>query len=296
MSSYKAFYNSDETRISVEHWQNSMSVEMHMHDYFELFYIEKGSCTHIFNGAKTLLIPGDCFLVFPHKEHGFTIHNYASIFNCQFYPDKLEEQVYAAISQSGLDSPSGESQMADTPVPLRQADINQQGIIHMDPQKSAFILNLLQNMHREQESRSDYYEMLKIKYLEIILLQYKSKANEQFKNYGRQSTSTHALMTEILTHIDKNLVNEIDFNELAAQNNFSPNYFRKLFKDFTGLSPVEYINRLRIIKAYTYLQNTDLCMSDIAANVGIYDANYFSRLFKQYMGCSPRKYVSRLKS
>ena len=296
MSSYKAFYNSDATRISVEHWQNSMSVDMHMHDYFELFYIEKGSCTHIFNGAKTLLIPGDCFLIYPHREHGFTIHNYASIFNCQFYPDKLEHQIYALISRSQSDEKGGDTEIPSVPVPLRQADINQQGIIHMDPQKSSFILNLLQNMQRDQETRNDYYEMLKVKYLEVILLQYKNKANEQFKNYGRQSTSTQALMTDILTYIEKNLTNEIDFNELAAQNSFSPNYFRKLFKDFTGLSPVEYINRLRIIKAYTYLQNTDLCMSDIAANVGIYDANYFSRLFKQYMGCSPRKYVTRLKN
>lgn len=296
MNSYKKFYNPDETHISIEHWSNSMSVEMHMHDYFEIFFIEKGSCLHIFNGAKTLLTPGDCFLVPPHSEHGFTIHNFASIFNCQFYPDKLKQTILDLINESEMEKQKIHTNGGGTPIPLRQADINQQGIIHMNPEKSSFILNILRCMQEEQESKSDYYELMKISYLEIILLQYKNKTNQQFKNYCGQSIKNQEIMTELLTYIEKNLKDEIDFNSLAAQNHFSPNYFRKLFKDFTGLSPIEYINRLRIIKTNNYLQHTDLNISEIATRVGIYDTNYFSRLFKNFMGCSPREYSSSFKN
>jgi AraC family L-rhamnose operon regulatory protein RhaS len=96
----------------------------------------------------------------------------------------------------------------------------------------------------------------------------------------------------VLSYIEANITKEevFDFKTMADQNNVSPNYFRKLFKDFTGLSPVEYINRLRIVKACDQLLKGEESITDVAAGVGIYDSNYFSRMFKQYIGCSPKQY------
>ena len=96
---------------------------------------------------------------------------------------------------------------------------------------------------------------------------------------------------DVLAYIEENITKEVDFNELANQNNVTPNHFRKLFRDVVGLSPVDYINRLRVTKSCELLLNSDKPISDVAVSVGIYDSNYFSRLFKQYMGCSPRHYV-----
>jgi AraC-like DNA-binding protein len=97
-------------------------------------------------------------------------------------------------------------------------------------------------------------------------------------------------MMKILAHIDSNIAEKIDFDDFARQQGLSPNHLRKLFKDSTGLSPVEYVNRQRIARACEYLQKSDLPVGDIAGIVGIYDSNYFTRLFKHIMGCTPKRY------
>ena len=75
---------------------------------------------------------------------------------------------------------------------------------------------------------------------------------------------------------------------MAFRLHLSSSYFRVLFKDVTGLPPVEYLNRLRIVKSLQYLQADDLSIANAAARVGIYDPNYYSRLFKKVMGVPPR--------
>ena len=74
MDPYKRFYQADDSGISVEHWTGSMSQDAHMHKYYELVFIEKGSCTHTFCKEDTLLLPGDSFLVRlrPHTALLFT--------------------------------------------------------------------------------------------------------------------------------------------------------------------------------------------------------------------------------
>ena len=150
-------------------------------------------------------------------------------------------------------------------------------------------------MQNAQEKQEDYHELLKRKYLEVILIIYRKRSDQQFKNYYSQPKQNQSIVMRTLAFIEDNIAEPIDFNELARDENLSANHFRKLFKDVTGLAPVEYINRLRITKACGYLQSSDLSMSEIAASVGIYDPNYFSRLFKNFMGCSPRRYIHRSK-
>lgn len=292
MSSYKRFYNPDESGISVEHWSGSMSQSSHMHKYYEMVFIEKGSCTHIFQDQEMLLLSGDSFLVTPETSHSFLIHEQTSIYNCQFYPNAIDPNVFELIKISTKNDPASmkANLLKRTPSSF-QADINKQGIIHLDPSERIFIQSILDGMIRLQTDQEEHYQIMKQKYLEIILLIYQKRSDQQFKNYYKQPKQNQSMILRSLEFIEDNLTETIDFHELAQNENLSTNHYRKLFKDVTGLSPVEYINRLRITKACTYLNNSDMSMSEIAASVGIYDANYFSRLFKNFMGCSPRQYI-----
>jgi AraC family L-rhamnose operon regulatory protein RhaS len=148
----------------------------------------------------------------------------------------------------------------------------------------------------EQNRQDHYFRVLKKRYFEIILIIIKRVSDLQFKNYSIRPMRNQSIMQEILAFIEANITEEINFTDIAKGKGFTPNHFRKLFKDFTGLSPVEYTNRLRIVKACDYLQNNDLNIGEISGLVGIYDANYFTRLFKQFMGCSPKHYGSEITS
>ncbi len=75
-------------------------------------------------------------------------------------------------------------------------------------------------------------------------------------------------------------------NELGLNNN----YFSKLFKAETGVTPLHYIQLLRFEKAQHLLTHTALSVEDIATAVGFPDMLYFSRVFKQYTGFPPTIY------
>ena len=69
--------------------------------------------------------------------------------------------------------------------------------------------------------------------------------------------------------------------------------FYASFKEWAGVSPVEYRNRIRINAARSMLENTSLQISEIAFAIGFEDAYYFSRIFKKLTGTSPRAFRNR---
>lgn len=70
----------------------------------------------------------------------------------------------------------------------------------------------------------------------------------------------------------------------------SESYFSHLFKKETGISFVDFVNQRKIRKAADLLQNTNLRINEIAAQIGIDNPNYFSVLFKKCKGESPQEY------
>ncbi len=63
-----------------------------------------------------------------------------------------------------------------------------------------------------------------------------------------------------------------------------------LFRRLTGLSPLEYVNALRLEQARKLLSQTDDPLREIARGVGFRDEYYFSRRFTRFMGVSPKEY------
>lgn len=92
-----------------------------------------------------------------------------------------------------------------------------------------------------------------------------------------------------LTYIDRNFRKTIRIYELARITYMSRTNFTKRFKKETGLSPSEYINRLRIVQAQ-YLLLTNITVKEAAHGVGFEDEYYFSRWFSKRTGVSPTEY------
>ncbi|MDH6313111.1 AraC-like DNA-binding protein [Parabacteroides sp. PFB2-10] len=78
--------------------------------------------------------------------------------------------------------------------------------------------------------------------------------------------------------------------QVAREINMSYSWFRRLFKDYTGFSPAQYITELRIQKSKELLTNTTLANKEIAFDSGFDNADYFCTVFKRKTGLTPHQY------
>lgn len=87
-----------------------------------------------------------------------------------------------------------------------------------------------------------------------------------------------------------------DRNKLAAEIKelgISQNYFIHLFRQQFLMTPVEYINRLRVEKAMQMLSNTDTNILKIALQCGFGSLSTFYEFFKKQAGLTPKEYRKR---
>jgi AraC-like DNA-binding protein len=80
---------------------------------------------------------------------------------------------------------------------------------------------------------------------------------------------------------------------VAAQLSLSYSTFRRLFRQYTGLSPRQYALRMSLRRAGDLLARTRLPVGRIAEELGFESVYYFSRFFRKKMGCAPTEYRAR---
>lgn len=71
---------------------------------------------------------------------------------------------------------------------------------------------------------------------------------------------------------------------------YSPPQFRRLFHEWVGCSPQEYLNQRRIEEAKHLLETTHLPAGMVAEYVGFHSLSHFTRFFKKQVGTTPRQY------
>lgn len=81
--------------------------------------------------------------------------------------------------------------------------------------------------------------------------------------------------------------------QLAARSGLAVRTFKRRFAHATGLSPLAYVQRIRIDEAKRRLERTEDSVEAVGRHVGYEDAAFFSRLFKRTTGVSPGVYRRR---
>ena len=74
----------------------------------------------------------------------------------------------------------------------------------------------------------------------------------------------------------------------------STSRYREVFREATGLSPLEYVLRQRIHLACELIEQGDLSLSPVSELCGFTDRLYFQRVFKKKMSVTPGEYRARL--
>lgn len=105
--------------------------------------------------------------------------------------------------------------------------------------------------------------------------------------------SKRKILEKAILYITEHISDEqLSIPEIANSIHMSESYFRRLFYEVYTVSPVQYINTLRINRAKELIRYTNESFTAIAANVGFSNLYYFSRIFKKKAGCTPSEYRS----
>ena len=129
---------------------------------------------------------------------------------------------------------------------------------------------------------SKLYLLLEALYTEDFIIE-----NPIPKNLLKQSS----IVGELVWWIDEHYKENITLSSLAASVNLSQSYLCKIFKEYTGKTPIEYVNSIRIDNICAEISEGEKNITAIALNNGYNDISYFCKVFKKFMGVSAKKYA-----
>ena len=115
---------------------------------------------------------------------------------------------------------------------------------------------------------------------------------EYIKSYIPKSK--YKLIEPAVDYINKNYTSvSLNIAELSDMCGITPEYFRKIFKEYFGDSPIIYINKMKISRAKELISSGMYSVSEVCELSGYSDSSHFSREFKKATGVCPSEYTGK---
>lgn len=240
----------------------------HSHFFTEMIYITQGSGRFVSTSGKIPFEKNQVILVNEHIQHTEE-------------SDRENPAEYIALGFQGLSF----------------KDIQKGGLIPFsiynikkDKEEVHFILQML----LKETKNPQFQNSLIVHNLLEILLVHLFRSNK----VELEKTTLPLLNKDISTvkhFIEHHYHNPITLDELAEVSHMNKYYMAHSFKKSTGVSPIEYLNEVRIGKSKYLLESTDHPISFISSVTGFSSPSYFSQSFKKDMEISPQEYRKKMK-
>ena len=99
-----------------------------------------------------------------------------------------------------------------------------------------------------------------------------------------------ATLEVVLQWMEANACHELTLQDIAAQGMMSTRTLSRRFREQTGTTPLQWLNRFRLRQAQSLLETTDYSIEQLANHVGFGSSTTLRDLFKQHVGVSPQAY------
>lgn len=98
------------------------------------------------------------------------------------------------------------------------------------------------------------------------------------------------IIKELYEYIVDNAFNDINLNKLEQEYFYNKFYILRSFKEYTGYTITEFINKIKVYRSVDPLLLTNDTILKIALNNGFNSQEYYSEKFKNVIGLSPKKF------
>lgn len=110
------------------------------------------------------------------------------------------------------------------------------------------------------------------------------------KNLLYEDSQLSKQMNMAKIYMLEKLFDGIKLENIASGMNMSYSWFRRVFKEYTGFAPFQYIQELKMHKAKEILTNTQLSIKEISFKLGYENPDCFFIAFKKRIGMTPTQY------
>ena len=100
-------------------------------------------------------------------------------------------------------------------------------------------------------------------------------------------------MKQMLRYVEEHYAEELTVEKLADCVALSESACLRSFRQFLGITPIQYVKQFRVEKAAELLRSTRLKTGEVGLECGFSDASYFIKTFREIKHCTPREYRIR---
>ncbi len=118
---------------------------------------------------------------------------------------------------------------------------------------------------------------------ETLLVQIASIYKQQYVDWA----------AKVCAIVEKHYMDDIGIGKIAEQLYVTPNYLSSIFRQKTGITFMEYLTRIRMLKAKELLLVLETQVQQVAKQVGYSSSRHFSRLFKEFTGLYPSEFQEK---
>nr|WP_249435990.1 AraC family transcriptional regulator [Paenibacillus sp. Marseille-Q4541] len=235
----------------------------HSHNFSELFYVRSGRGNFIVEDEIFPVQQDDLVIVNPNVEHT----------EVSAGTDPLE---YVVLGVEGMSFDFGD-----------QSENRNYEIINYRHQRGE-LLFYFNALLRETENKKENYEAVCQNLLEVVVINLMRSSDHPFSVVGSQRANK--VCSRIKRYIDSNFAEDISLDSLSQKAHLSKYYLVHTFAKYYGMSPINYLNEVRLRASKELLETTDLSISQIATSTGFSSQSYFSQSFRRSCGLTPSVY------
>ena len=262
------------TRIHVDRRTRDAGYLMgshHCHPYFELSYIEHGSCRFFVEDTMYDLHDGD-FLLIPPQVFHYTRYLFGPCLRCGIY-FRLEDLEGKLLSF----------------LPEGKEFLTRLRVFQAPSASRRELAGLIGRMAAEEENFDERTPLMLNAMLQELLLSC-SRVCIYLTESPASIHTTDRQVLQAARFINEHFRQQITAGDIAAAAGFSPNYLSRKFREAAGIGVHDYLVFIRLRNAAFELLTTDDSVTDIALRNGFSDSNYFKDVFKKKYGTTPREY------
>ncbi|AOZ90890.1 helix-turn-helix domain-containing protein [Paenibacillus crassostreae] len=267
----------------IQYGSHEENTTFHNHvDFSELVIVLNGHATHIVNSEESFIKKGNVFVINSGTSHAYKDPYDFKICNIMYKPEMLNSAGSDLRTLNGF-------QALFILEPFYRSINPYKSKLNISIVSLEYVASLISIMIKEYEEKIHGYKtMLASRFMELVVY-----LSRQYDHQEKGIDASLMHLANAISYIEDHYLVQVTLEEIATKSDISVRHLNRLFRAYYLTTPIAYLQRLRLERACTLLNQTNLSITEISYECGFNDSNYLTRQFKKTYGMSPKSFRNK---